>query len=80
VLKWNFSKEKDMLKIPTIIIDWDYDDFSVLKNGNILFHTEEKLPSRIYVEGWSSPGVKIEKSLYRCVEGSVYETVDNVPF
>ncbi len=59
----------------TIILDWDYETFSILENLDIvLFDKYIKIdsPEQIYIEGWLLPGWSIEKTLANRVGDFTY--------
>jgi len=49
----------------TIILDWDYDNFSVLDTLDIAIYDEKikpDSPDSIFIEGWILPGWSLDKT------------------
>lgn len=67
----------------TIILDWDYETFTVLENLDIMIFDDEiksGYPQQIYIEGWPYPGWSLEKTLANRVDNFTYRLTDRLPF
>lgn len=66
--------------IPIVILDWDYDTFSLEGTNRFHLYDEtilEKKPEYVYIEGWPAPGNQMTRALAKRVEGefSCYQLV-----
>ena len=58
--------------IPVVILDWDYDTFSVEDNKTFHLHDDDilsKKPEYVYIEGYPWPGKHMERTLAKRVDG-----------
>ena len=59
---------------PVVVLDWDYETFSILdEHGDMLYIYDAPDVDDLIVEGWLTPGLSIEQTLYKRVEPYKYK-------
>lgn len=66
----------------SIILDWDYENFYVLENYDIVIFDDNirsDSPQQIYIEGWLIPGWSIDRTLANRIANFTYRLTDHLP-
>jgi hypothetical protein len=72
------NKAKIPEHIKTVVLDWDYETFSIPRDGSYVLYNESLTPEDqfVYLEGWPSPGQKLSRTLFqRIPETDCWEEV-----
>jgi len=68
----------NMNEIPVVILDWDYDTFSITDDNNFVIYDAPDV-DLIFIEGWPWPGKSIPQTLAKRVAPFTYQLITPIP-